>query len=223
MTSYGDKVKIHAVLMLLGWGFFIPVALFTRSHLSRRSYAHDEFGVHFHMALSAIGLALSLAGFGYGIKNFNTLEQKGVGERTDQYEYAHAVIGTLATAGSVLQLLLMAIMRKPKDENDTFSVWPMWRKIGHVSHRACGFISLYLALVCMEMGTHLSSSRAQKYSAALIGTLTAAVLVIILTVRFAISKYDDKRSQRVANIHQVKIDLKEEEEEEESIQAEEKV
>ena len=76
----------------------------------------------------------------------------------------------------------------------------------------------------MEMGTHLSSSRAQKYSAALIGTLTAAVLVIILTVRFAISKYDDKRSQRVANIHEVKIDLKEEEEEEEeSIQAEEKV
>lgn len=213
--SYGDKFKIHGVLMLLGWGFFIPVATFVSAHLARRTHRHREFGVHFHMVFSGIGVILALAGFGFGIQQFNTLEQKGVGERTDRYEYAHAVIGTLATVGMILQVLWMAIMRPPKDENDTFDTWPMWRKIGNVGHRATGFLSLYLAFVCMEMGTHLSDSRAQKYSAAFIGTVTAAILVILFWVRFAIHKYGDGDGGARVGINkpkdrQVKIELEQE-------------
>lgn len=96
-------MRIHGILMLLGWGFFIPVGMFVRSH-SKRSWNHEKFGVHFHMVMAAIGMALALAGFGYGIKNYRTLEQKGVGEHTDKYEYAHAVIGTISIAGMILQV-----------------------------------------------------------------------------------------------------------------------
>ena len=200
MTSWPDRVMIHAVLMLLGWGFFIPVGTFVSSHL-HRTYRQREFGVYFHVVVSIIGFVLALAGFGYGIKNFHTLE--GIGGRTTQYDYAHAVIGTIATAMMIIQILLMAIMRIPKDEADKFEGWPLWRKIGHVTHRYCGFLSLYLALVSMEMGTHLYNS--QIYSAAFIGTLTAAVLVTVLFVRFAKRRYRYVASQDPKE-HQVNIE-----------------
>lgn len=103
MVSYPERMRIHGILMLLGWGFFLPVGIFVHTH-SKRSWNHEKFGVHFHMILSIIGMALALAGFGYGIKNFSTLEQKGVGERTNPYEYAHAVIGTISTAGMIMQV-----------------------------------------------------------------------------------------------------------------------
>ncbi len=135
MASYQEKMRIHGILMLLGWGFFLPVGIFVHAH-SKKSWNHQVFGVHFHMVMGTIGLILALAGFGYAVKNFSALEQvrmnmlvlllfpsswssalvliyssrrssvtqKGVGDRTDPYEYAHAVVGTIATAGMILQV-----------------------------------------------------------------------------------------------------------------------
>lgn len=74
MASYSEKMRIHGILMLLGWGFFLPVGIFVRAH-SKKSWNHEVFGVHFHMVMGTIGMILALAGFGYAVKNFSALEQ----------------------------------------------------------------------------------------------------------------------------------------------------
>eukprot|EP00986_Skeletonema_menzelii_P002396 scaffold648_cov131-Skeletonema_menzelii.AAC.1 len=134
----------------------------------------------------------------------STLEQRGVGDRTDPYEYAHAVVGTISTAVMILQPLLMSIMRKPENEAEhaNFKNWPLSRQIGHVSHRALGFVSIYLAFVAMETGTHLSESRAQKWSAGLIATITATVLVTL-----TITHLGNSQSTQEIHDHDVKVEL----------------
>ena len=74
MATYPEKMRIHGILMLLGWGFFLPVGIFVRAH-SKKSWNHEVFGVHFHMVMGTIGMILALAGFGYAVKNFSALEQ----------------------------------------------------------------------------------------------------------------------------------------------------
>lgn len=103
----------------------------------------------------------------------------------------------------------MAIMRKPKDEAEhhDFANWPKWRQVGHVGHRACGFISFYLAFVAMIMGTNISESRAQKWTAAFIATLTATILVTLTIVRLSINKYDVVVPLQDVHNHDVKVEL----------------
>jgi len=67
------------------------------------------------MVFAFVGLILALAGFGYGVKKFSTLGSDAR-QNVPTYNKAHAVMGCFATGGGMVQLLLMAIMRKPKDE-----------------------------------------------------------------------------------------------------------
>ena len=194
-NTWSDHVKIHAILMLLGWGYFIPVALFTNSHLYRRQWRHHTFGVHFHMAFGTVGFALSLAGFGYGVRKFTTFSRPNV----DTYNMAHGVIGTIATCGMILELLLMAAMRPPKYEGQSCSTWPWWQKVGHFSHRSLGFLWCFLAIGALETGTHITSvhrpgyehleNQNEKYSAAFIAVTFAAVVTVAAIVQLVIRLY----------------------------------
>lgn len=149
------------------------------------------FGVHFHMVMASIGLILALAGFGYGIKHLSTFNRDNV----DAYNMAHAVIGTIATAGAILEVSLMLIMRRPKFAHQRYTTWPWWQKVGHFCHRGFGFFSFVCALVALETGTHISSvhvpgyedlaDRNEKYSGALIGILLATGLTTTFTVQLA--------------------------------------
>ena len=192
--EWSEHVKIHAILMLLGWGYFIPVALFANSHLYRRNWREHSFGVHFHMFNISIGIVLALAGFGYGVKHFSTLG-KTARPNVDTYNFAHAVIGTIATGGMLLEPLLMVIMRKP-DPGQPFNTWPRWQQIGHFSHRLLGFVWFACAFTALEMGTHLTSvhvpgyehlnDQDEKYSGAFLGVLFVTVLTVAGVVQFAI-------------------------------------
>lgn len=139
------------------------------------------------MIHGAIGMILALAGFGFGVEKFRVLEQRGSGQYTDRYEYAHAVIGTIVTALMILQPLWMVIMRKPENEAEVrnFNNWPLWRKIGHVGHRVAGFVAIFLAFVCMEMGTHMYEPRKQEYSIAFICVITFTILCVAVIWQFA--------------------------------------
>ena len=79
-------------------------------------------------------------------------------------------------------------------------------QIGHVSHRALGFVSIYLAFVAMETGTHLSESRAQKWSAGLIATITATVLVTLTITHIGNSKYNVIVPTQEIHDHDVKVE-----------------
>jgi hypothetical protein len=194
-------------LLLLAWGYFIPVGTFVHSHLHKSSFENHKFGVHFHFVFGAIGLVFAIAGFSYAIKNMTTFQRSNV----PPYHYAHAVIGTIATAGAILQLLLMVIMRKPKSETETFHEWPLWQKIGHFSHRGFGFLWIMLAYAALETGTHMTSvngtedleNQNEKWSGALLGTVFAAILssaVIVLAKVFIFSSTESTNSARVAHI-----------------------
>ena len=202
------KIKIHATLLLLGWGFFIPVSLFVNSHLGHLHVRHHEVGVHFHMAVGALGLILALAGFGYGIENFSTLPPNQRASGVPTYNYAHAIIGSIATAGVCLQVVLMLCMRPPKsrEEGHHSADWPWWQTMGHVTHRAGGFVWMLVAWVALEMGTHMTSfsrypewaNQDEKYSAALIGTVVATILTVVVTVQL-IHKKVPSTSQQISH------------------------
>jgi hypothetical protein len=125
--EWSCHVKVHGILMLLGWGFFIPVAIFTNSHLYRRNFRHQRFGMHFHMAFITVGLVLSLLGFGYGIKFLTTFTRNR--DHVSSYQMTHAVLGTVATGLAIVEVLLVALMRTVKSEDDRYETWPMWRKV----------------------------------------------------------------------------------------------
>ena len=194
--GWSDDVRIHAILMLIGWGFFIPVALFTTSHISYRQGSNHRstwelhvFGVHFHMAVGAIGTIFAIVGFGYGLNKFTTFERDNV----STYRMVHAVVGTIASAGAMIQVLLMLIMRKPKYENQRYKTWPLWQKIGHFTHRGFGFLVFLFGLIACETGTHMTSvhhpgcehlsEQNEKYSGALICVLLAAAITTALMVQ----------------------------------------
>jgi hypothetical protein len=192
-VQWSEEVKIHAILCLLGWGFLLPVSIFALSHLTRRTGQLHGFGIHFHMFVGTLGLIFALAGFGYGIRRFTTFSREGV----TKYRYAHAVVGTIATAGAILQVLLMIFMRKPEYHGQAYTTWPLWQKVGHFGHRGLGFLWLFFALVALETGTHITNvthieslaNRDEMYSAGLIGTTIATAMAVACTVQFAIFYY----------------------------------
>jgi hypothetical protein len=167
--KWTDDVKIHGTLMLLGWGFFIPLSSFVNSHLYKSNRTSHKLGVYFHMVFGAIGLILALTGFGFGISKFSTLSRDGV----STYEMTHAVLGIIATAGGILQLVL----------------------IGHFSHCGLGFLWMLLAFAALETGTHITNinlegyedlaDQNEKWSGAFLGTtfstiLTTAAIVCVI-------------------------------------------
>jgi len=124
--QHQHEVKIHAILMLLGWGFFIPFSIFALSHLRSQQPGNrttlkkkEKFAVYFHMVLGFLGLALALGGFGYGVRNFSTLgKTKRTSSPVPRYNRAHGILGCVATGGACLQLILMLCMRPPNEPLD---------------------------------------------------------------------------------------------------------
>jgi hypothetical protein len=188
--QWSDEVKIHAIMMLLGWGFFIPVAMFTNSLLYRRTFRLHHFGVNFHIVFVTIGMVFALTGLGYAFRHFTVFTRDNV----SKYRMAHGVIGSIASFGVVLQALLMIIMRPPKYEGQSYTTWPLWQKFGHFGHRGLGFLWFVFALVALETGTHITSvshieelaNRNEYYSAGFIGAILATVLTVASTVLFVL-------------------------------------
>ena len=158
------EIAIHAWLLICSWGFLIPTGTLIWSHTKKynelRPYNEKEGPhPHIHMLSGLLGVILAVAGFAYGIDRFTTLSRE---PRPSTHRIAHAVIGTIATAGMMLQVVLMALMRKPT-EGETSRDWPLWRKIGHRTHRYFGYLWIAFGLVACETGTHISSVTSPQY------------------------------------------------------------
>lgn len=88
-------------------------------------------------------------------------------------------------------------MRKPRKEGETFQEWPMYQKIGQMGHRVLGFTWLIMALISIEMGTHMTNvgfvddlaNQDEKYMAGFIAVLFATGLLGMIMwfdkIRFA--------------------------------------
>eukprot|EP00957_Ditylum_brightwellii_P146723 11168833-Ditylum_brightwellii.AAC.1 len=120
-----------------------------------------------------------MAGFGYGIDKLNTFSRSDV----ETYRMAHAVIGTIASALAILEVLFILLMRKPEDEHEQYASWPLWRRIGHFGHRGCGFLAFLLGAIALETGTHISVTQNENYSAGVIAGFSASALTVALVVQ----------------------------------------
>ena len=105
------------------------------------------------LASGVAGVILAIAGFAYGIAKFSTFSRDNV----DSFRMAHAVLGTIATVGAMVQALLLVVMRKPRYNGEPSSEWPMWQKIGQFTHCYLGWLWIAFGLVACETGTHMTS------------------------------------------------------------------
>ena len=172
------EIEIHAWLLIWSWGFLIPCGTLVWTHTKRHEPVHPY--LHF-FGSGIVGVVLAIAGFAFGIKRFSTFSRPNV----STFRMAHAVIGTIATIGMMLQVLLYAVMKFK---------WPLWRKIGLHSHCYFGWLWLAFGLVACETGTHITSvtdpqykhfgldHENEKYAGGFIGALLATALVTVSMV-----------------------------------------
>lgn len=194
--EHTDNVKVHAILLILGWGFLIPVSVFTLTHLSHRE---DDslaiFGRHLHMAIGLLGAILAIAGFAFGMEKFSTLTRDKSLVPSSELRYTHAITGIIATVGCITNLCLFVFMR-PKQRRGERS---LMARFGHLSHRIIGGISMAAAFIALETGTHMASidwytdlecgnleKQDDKWTASLIGTYLATFLITMLSVNGAV-------------------------------------
>mmetsp|Transcript_25241 Transcript_25241/g.53014 ORF Transcript_25241/g.53014 Transcript_25241/m.53014 type:complete len:273 (+) Transcript_25241:254-1072(+) len=177
-------------------GFIIPCGTLIWTHTKRRQPSHPY--THFLFS-GLVGVTLAIAGFAYGIAKFTTFSREGV----SAFRMAHAVTGTIATIGAMIQTLLYAFMRKPRYPGEKPSDWPRWQKIGQFSHKYLGWVWLLFGLVACETGTHMTNvthpdflylgwdHEDEIYTGGLIGALLATA-VVTMTVVLGHNHYHDK-------------------------------
>ena len=153
------------------------------------------------MFLGFIGVVLAIAGFAYGIQRFTTMSRSNV----SSFRVAHAVIGTTATFGLIVQVLLSAFVKEPRYEWEPSTEWPFWQTYGQFYHRYLGWLWLVFGIVACEMGTHMTSvtdfeyeylgldHEDEKYAGVFIGALLLTAFVSLLVVTW------HKRNLVVAN------------------------
>ncbi|KAL7550141.1 hypothetical protein ACHAWF_013412 [Thalassiosira exigua] len=177
-----DEIRVHAWLLIWSWAFLIPLGALVSTH-TKKHRARGQHP-HFHVIYSGVlGFVLALAGFAYGIDKFSTFSRDGV----STYRTVHAVLGSIATAGMILEVLLLGLMRE-RNFGGMATDSPLWQYLGHFSHRYMGYLWIAFGLMACETGTHISDvldeGANEKYSRGLIGALgaTAALSVAIVQV-----------------------------------------
>ncbi|KAL7533817.1 hypothetical protein ACHAWF_004636, partial [Thalassiosira exigua] len=97
-----DEIRVHAWLLIWSWALLIPLGALVSKNTNRVQCQHP----HFHLIYSCVlGFVLALAGFAYGINKFSTFSRDGV----STYRTAHTLLGSIATAGMILEVLLLGL------------------------------------------------------------------------------------------------------------------
>ena len=190
VIEISNSIEVHAWLLIWSWAFAIPAGTLIWAHTKKH---HDlQPYPHIHIVTSTVGLALAVAGFAVGVREFTTFSRGGV----SAFRMAHAVIGTVATAGMILQVALLAFMKRTNVGDSSLplrdSNAPLRQKIGHYLHRYLGWLWMGLGLIACETGTHMTSfvdpeyehlgldKENEKYAAAFIVALCATALAASL-------------------------------------------
>ncbi|CAI4221756.1 unnamed protein product [Auanema sp. JU1783] len=135
--------KIHGILMVLSWIFFIPSA-FLFARMLRDSFADKKpFGLaiwfHVHRTFNYIGLFLMVASI---LVIFISKDWRwmGPGSHASSAKQVHTITGVISTALAVAQPIL-SLFRCPANHSQ--------RSLFNWSHRLIGIISFILATVAL--------------------------------------------------------------------------
>lgn len=172
------KVLTHGSLMLIGWGFLLPLGVITARFLRHRPNA---LWFKMHRVLQLLGLLVALIGWAIALKNFQVLGSGGgSGSPEDKKAFAHACCGTTAMVIGLLQPL-NALLRPHPPEGDEKK--PKSRFLWELVHKGMGYIGTILALVTIGLGTKIVGSFRNQFLAGFIASLVfLAVIAFIMIV-----------------------------------------
>jgi hypothetical protein len=175
--TLSSSITTHGSLMLVSWGFLLPLGVITARFFRHRP---DALWFKMHRALQVVGLILAIAGWSIALKNFSIL---GSGGGTDSSEdrkaYAHACCGTTVMCLGLLQPL-NAIFRPHAPEDGEKKAKP--RFLWEILHKSTGYIATILALVTIGLGTRIAAGYENKFLTGFIASL--AVLAVVAFAMF---------------------------------------
>ncbi|GMI06012.1 hypothetical protein TrLO_g5659 [Triparma laevis f. longispina] len=133
-----DLVKAHGALMMISWGFLLPLGV-----ILARFLKHREGGVWFklHRAIQCTGLLLAIAGFIIALTQFDVFTAEGI-----NLSKIHGTFGIIVMTLGILQPV-NAFFR-PHVEPQTKSRL-LWEKL----HKGSGRFAIILAVLTIFLGT----------------------------------------------------------------------
>lgn len=191
------KILSHASLMMIGWGFLLPLGI-----ISARLLRHRPNALWFkmHRFLQLFGLLFALVGWAIALKNFQVLESGGSGASVlEKKAWAHAVCGTTAMCIGLLQPL-NALLRPhaPEDGEAKAKSRCLWEVI----HKGMGFIGTILALVTIGLGTRIISSYENQFLAGFIASLVVLAVISFIMIVDNIRYNKKKNETKQANTNE---------------------
>lgn len=184
-------VRHHGILMLLAWGFVLPVSIVCSIALRRRSPNSLVF-FRVHYIIAALGMILAIAGTIIGFKNFDTFQS------TSAMAFAHGLVGAIVMCLAIVSILLYPCMGKPQPELRT-----IFQRIVAVIHSGLGYSIVLLGWITCAMGTRITWIYDAPFLKGFIGCLAlfffvAAILWIDL-IRAQRNASDAERRQLLPN------------------------
>ncbi|KAK9815929.1 hypothetical protein WJX72_012106 [[Myrmecia] bisecta] len=161
-----NKPKIHGWLMVVSWGFLIPVGVL----IARYMRSVDPWWFHLHRAIQLTAFLVGIAGLGVGIK---------MGKKTGtDVELAHRCIGFIVNGLGLLQVL--AIIVRPAKEAGYRRYWNWYHWWVGRAAVALAITNVYLGLKTVDERTGLFVAYSMVIGVVL---LTAAVLEVVIKWR----------------------------------------
>jgi len=178
-----SKVLTHGSLMLIGWGFLLPLGIITAVFLRHRP---NGLWFKMHRTFQLVGLLFALVGWAIALKNFNVLGSGGGGTSAlEKKAYAHAVCGTTAMCIGLLQPLNAIFRPHPPADGEKK---PTNRLLWELVHKSVGYIGAILALVSIGLGTRIASSYENQFLAGFVVSLVflaaIAFIMIVDNIRY---------------------------------------
>lgn len=173
--TLSSSIRTHGSLMLVSWGFLLPLGVITARFFRHRP---DALWFKMHRVLQVVGLVIAIAGWAIALKNFNVLGSGGgTGSSEDKGAYAHACCGTTAMCLGLLQPLNALFRPHPPEEGEE-KAKP--RFLWEILHKSMGYIATLLALVTIGLGTRIAAGYENQFLAGFI-----AALVVLAVIAFA--------------------------------------
>lgn len=205
-----SKIVLHGTLMLLEWGFILPLGIIGARFLRHRP---NNMWFQVHVGMQLVGLLYALVGWVIALKNFNVLGSGSGTSLQEQKAYAHAVCGTVTMCIGLLQPLNAFFRpRPPEDGEQKKKSRVAWEFV----HKGMGYIGTILALVTIGLGTRIAASYETQFLAGFIASLILlaiiAFILIVDKIRYEKRKGGEKQngSNEQQSLNESEIDSAEE-------------
>lgn len=169
--SYLPFIATHGSLMLMSWGFLLPMGILAARLL--RHYEESALWFKIHRVVQPMGLLLAITGWIVALAGPFDVLGSGVYDAS----FAHGLIGTIVMALGILQPV-NAYLRPHKPENGQTksTARGTWEWI----HKGAGYFAALAGLVNCFLGMALSGKYEDYFFSALIISVVTMILVAIL-------------------------------------------